>query len=74
MLGWALSFLIVAIIAAVFGFTGIAEAATDIARMLFFIFLVLFVLSLVFGLIRRRPASKPSIRIRPFCRQAYLLT
>ncbi len=55
MLGWALTFLIVAIIAAVFGFTGIAAVATDIARVLFFIFLVLFVVSLVFGLIRRRP-------------------
>ena len=54
MLGWALTFLIVAIIAAVFGFMGIAEVATDIARVLFFIFLVLFVVSLIFGLIRRR--------------------
>ncbi len=54
MLSWALTFLIVAIIAALFGFTGIAAAATDIARMLFFIFLVLFVVSLVFGLFRRR--------------------
>ena len=54
MLSWALTFLIVAIIAAFFGFGGIAEAATDIARVLFFIFLVLFVVSLIFGLIRRR--------------------
>ncbi len=56
MLSWALTFLIVAIIAALFGFGGIAAAATDIARVLFFIFIVLFVVSLVFGLIgRRRP-------------------
>jgi uncharacterized membrane protein YtjA (UPF0391 family) len=48
-------FLVVAIIAGVFGFTGIAAAATDFARILFFIFLVLFVLSLIFGLIRGRP-------------------
>lgn len=57
MLGWALTFLIVAIIAALFGFGGIAAAATDIARVLFFIFVVLFVVSLVFGLIRRRPPT-----------------
>ena len=55
MLSWALTFLIVAIIAALFGFGGIAEAATDIARVLFFIFIVLFLVSLIFGLIRRRP-------------------
>ena len=45
MLNWALTFLVVAIIAAVFGFTGIAGAATDIARTLFFVFLVLLVVS-----------------------------
>jgi uncharacterized membrane protein YtjA (UPF0391 family) len=50
MLGWAILFLIVAIIAAVFGFGGIAAAATDIARLLFVVFLVLFVISLFFGL------------------------
>jgi uncharacterized membrane protein YtjA (UPF0391 family) len=55
MLGWALMFLVVAIIAGVFGFTGIAVVATDFARILFFIFLVLFVVSLIFGLIRGRP-------------------
>ena len=55
MLSWALTFLIVAIIAALFGFGGIAEAVTDIARVLFFFFIVLFLVSLIFGLIRRRP-------------------
>lgn len=50
MLRWAVIFLLVAIIAAVFGFGGIAAAATDIARILFFLFLVLFVLALVFGM------------------------
>ena len=49
MLKWALIFLIVAIIAGVFGFGGISDAATDIARILFFVFLVLFVVGLVFG-------------------------
>ncbi len=49
MLRWAVTFFIIAIIAAVFGFGGIAAAATDMARILFFIFLVLFVIALFFG-------------------------
>ena len=53
MLGWALMFLVVAIIAGVFGFTGISMVAADFARILFFIFLVLFLVSLIFGLFRR---------------------
>lgn len=55
MLGWALMFLVVAIIAGIFGFTGISMVAADFARILFFIFLVLFLVSLIFGLIRGRP-------------------
>lgn len=53
MLKWAVIFLVVALVAALFGFGGIAAAATDIARILFFIFLVLFLISLVMGLMRR---------------------
>ena len=49
MLSWALTFFIVAIIAAVLGFTTIAGAAAGIAKILFFIFLVLFIISLFFG-------------------------
>jgi uncharacterized membrane protein YtjA (UPF0391 family) len=48
-LRWSILFLVVAIIAAVFGFGGIAAAATDIARLLFVVFLVLFVISLLLG-------------------------
>ena len=55
MLHYALVFFVVAIIAAVFGFTGIAMGAAEIAKILFFIFLVLFVVSLVGGLLRRGP-------------------
>jgi len=51
MLGWTLIFLIVALIAGVLGFTGIAGAAVGIARILFAIFLILFLASLVFRLI-----------------------
>ena len=53
MLGWAIGFFIVAIVAALFGFGGISEAAAGIAQILFWIFVVLFVVSLVFGFIRR---------------------
>jgi uncharacterized membrane protein YtjA (UPF0391 family) len=53
MLGYALAFFIVAIIAGIFGFGVIAGAATGIAQILFFLFIVLFVVSLVAGLIRR---------------------
>lgn len=54
MLNWALSFLLIAIVAAVFGFGGIAATAVDMARVLFFIFLVLFIVSLIAGLLRGR--------------------
>lgn len=47
MLGWALTFLIIAIIAAILGFGGIAGAATSIAKILFFVFIVLFIISLI---------------------------
>jgi uncharacterized membrane protein YtjA (UPF0391 family) len=53
MLSWALIFFVVAIIAAVFGFGGIATASAGIAQVLFFLFLVLFVVSLIMGMARR---------------------
>jgi uncharacterized membrane protein YtjA (UPF0391 family) len=53
MLRYALGFFIVALIAAVFGFTGIAVAAAGIAKLLFFVFVILFVLSLLAGIVRR---------------------
>jgi uncharacterized membrane protein YtjA (UPF0391 family) len=52
MIYWALMFLLVAVIAAVFGFTGIALAAAGIAKLLFFIFLVLFVITFATHLTR----------------------
>jgi uncharacterized membrane protein YtjA (UPF0391 family) len=50
MLKLALFFLVVALIAGLFGFTGIAVAATGIAKILFFIFVVCFVILLIVGL------------------------
>lgn len=54
MLGWALTFLVVALIAGLLGFTSVAGAAMGIAKILFFVFLVLFVVSLVMHLVRGR--------------------
>ena len=53
MLRWALGFLIVAIIAALFGFSGIATASVGIAKLLFFLFLIGFLVTLVLGLFSR---------------------
>jgi uncharacterized membrane protein YtjA (UPF0391 family) len=53
MLYYAALFFIIALVAALFGFGGIAAGAVEIAKILFFIFLVLFVVSLVAGLMRR---------------------
>lgn len=49
MLRWAVIFLIIAIIASVFGFSGIAADSAWIARVLVVVFLVLFVVSLLTG-------------------------
>lgn len=49
MLRWAATFFIIAIIAAIFGFGGIAEGAASIAKVLFFIFLIGFIIVIAFG-------------------------
>ncbi|HYG02522.1 MAG TPA: DUF1328 domain-containing protein [Chryseosolibacter sp.] len=49
MLRWSVIFFVIAIVAAIFGFGGIAEGAADIAKVLFFIFLALFVIAILFG-------------------------
>lgn len=53
MLYWAAVFFVIALLAGVFGFFGIAAAATGVAKILFFAFLVLAVVSLLVG--RRAP-------------------
>ncbi|MEJ6389454.1 DUF1328 domain-containing protein [Gymnodinialimonas ulvae] len=52
MLGWAITFLIVALVAALFGFGGIASASAGIAQILFFIFVALFVVTLIVRAVR----------------------
>ena len=54
MLRWALIFLVIALIAAALGFTGIYVAAAGIAKLLFYVFVVLFVISLIMHLARGR--------------------
>ena len=58
MLNWAVTFLVVALIAALLGFTGIAGTAIGIAKILFYVFLILFVVSLVSHLFRGRGAPR----------------
>jgi uncharacterized membrane protein YtjA (UPF0391 family) len=53
MLRWALTFLIVAIVAAVLGFGGIAAGAAEIGRVLFYLFLIIFLVSFILGMLRR---------------------
>ena len=53
MLGWAVTFLIIALVAALLGFGGVAGVSMGFAKVLFFVFLVLFVVSLIVGGFRR---------------------
>ncbi|MEW4487416.1 DUF1328 family protein [Thalassoglobus sp. JC818] len=54
MLSWAISFLILALIAGLLGFTSVAGFSISAAKILFFVFLILLVVSLVLG---RRPVA-----------------
>jgi uncharacterized membrane protein YtjA (UPF0391 family) len=55
MLGYAIAFFIIALIAAVFGFGGIAAGAVGIGKILFFGFLILTAVTLVIGLVKGKP-------------------
>ena len=57
MLRWAVIFLIIGLGAGILGFTGIAGASFAIAKLLFFVFMVIFVLLLIGGLTFARRAS-----------------
>jgi uncharacterized membrane protein YtjA (UPF0391 family) len=59
MLGWAVTFLLVALVAAFLGFGGIATFAVEIAKIVFFVAIVLFVISAVVTLIRGRSPTMP---------------
>jgi len=59
LLKWAFVFLVVALIAAAFGFGGIAATAAGIAKVLFYIFLAIFAILLVAGLLTRHSPRAP---------------
>jgi uncharacterized membrane protein YtjA (UPF0391 family) len=59
MFGWAITFLIIALIAAVLGFGGIAGTAIEIAKIIFFVALVLFAISAIYGLVSGRRTTVP---------------
>jgi uncharacterized membrane protein YtjA (UPF0391 family) len=54
MLGWVVTFRIVALIAGILGFGGIAGASIEIAKAIFFIAVILFIISAVVGITRGR--------------------
>lgn len=54
MFGWAITFLIVAIVAGVFGFAGVADTAAGIAKIVFAVGLIVFLAMLLLG---RRPPT-----------------
>ena len=63
MLGWAVTVLLIALIAAVLGFGGIAGTAIGIAKIIFFVAIALFLISAVAGAIRgRSPRLEPPSR------------
>jgi uncharacterized membrane protein YtjA (UPF0391 family) len=55
MLSWTLTFLVIALIAAILGFGVLAGTAVYIAKVIFILFLVMFVVSLIMG--RRMPRA-----------------
>jgi uncharacterized membrane protein YtjA (UPF0391 family) len=59
MLRWAVIFLIIALVAAVFGFTDVSAASASIAKILFAIFLIGFLLVVVFGFLLGSRLSRP---------------
>lgn len=53
MFGWVVTFLLIGLIAALLGFGGIAGTSFAIAKVIFFVALVLLILSIIFGTVRR---------------------
>lgn len=63
LLKWALVFFVVSLVAALFGFTGIAAGSAEIAKVLFYIFVAIFLVLLVLGVTVFRSVSGPSDRL-----------
>lgn len=58
MLRWAIIFLVIALVAAVFGFGGIAAFSMDAARLLFVVFIVLFVIAALMHIMKGKGGPK----------------
>ena len=54
MLSWVVTFLIIALVAGILGFGGVAGASIEIAKIIFFVAILLFLVSAVVGLARGR--------------------
>jgi len=54
MLGWAVTFLLIALLAAFLGFGGIAIVSIELAKIVFFVAIILFAISAIVGLLRGR--------------------
>ena len=50
MLKWALIFFLISIVAGLFGFTGLARGSAQIAKVLFFLFLIVFIIALILAI------------------------
>jgi uncharacterized membrane protein YtjA (UPF0391 family) len=59
MIGWAITFLVIALIAALLGFGGIAGVAVEAAKIIFFVAVVLFLIAAVVGIARGRRPTIP---------------
>jgi uncharacterized membrane protein YtjA (UPF0391 family) len=59
MLGWAVTFLIIALVAAVLGFGGIAGLSIEIAKIIFFVAILLFAIAAIAGFFRGRSPTVP---------------
>lgn len=59
MLGYAITFFLLAVVAAIFGFGGLAGTFASVAKLLVVLFAVLFVASLIYGMVTGRSANPP---------------
>ena len=57
MFRWAIVFLIITFVAGIFAFAGLVLAAVALAKLIFYLFLVLFLLTLIAGLLRKSSSS-----------------
>jgi uncharacterized membrane protein YtjA (UPF0391 family) len=59
MFGWALTFLVVALIAGVLGFGGVAVISIEMAKLIFTVAIILFLVSVLIGFVRGRSTTVP---------------